>query len=125
MLPTLPPHPTRTHITQPTQQKHSQHCRAPPLRATIFSTAANAHLTPTMHTAVHMRAQGNALRSCPLNVSQGVLSRSPTRSRGPPRRLSTSDTGRCSVSSRRLDDCSGWFSSSDQQVEVHPVDGGT
>ena len=78
--------------------------------------------TPTMHTTVHMRAQCNALRSCPPNPSQGVLSCSPTPSRGPPRRSSTSDTGECSVSSRRLGDCSRWFSSSDQQDELSPAD---
>ena len=78
--------------------------------------------TPTMHPIVHMRAQCNALRSCPPNPSQGVLSCSPTPSRGPPRRSSTSDTGGCSVSSRRLGDCSRWFSSSDQQDELSPAD---
>ena len=30
VLLTLPPHPTRTHTTQPTQQKHTKHCRASP-----------------------------------------------------------------------------------------------
>ena len=75
-----------------------------------------------MHTTVHMRAQCNTLRSCPPNPSQGVLSCSPTPSRGPPRRSSTSDTGGCSVSSRRLGDCSRWFSSSDQQDELSPAD---
>ena len=78
--------------------------------------------TPTMHPIVHMRAQCNALRSCPPNPSQGVLSCSPTPSRGPPRRSSTSDTGGCSVSSRRLGDCSRWFSRSDQQDELSPAD---
>ena len=119
VLLTLPPHPTRTHTTQPPQQKHTKHCRASPPSSQQLQMHAR---TPTMHTTVHMRAQCNALRSCPPNPSQGALSCSPTPSRGPPRRSSTSDTGRCSVSSRRLGDCSGWFSSSDQQDELSPAD---
>ena len=118
VLLTLPPHPTRTHTTQPPQQKHTKHCRASPPSSQQLQMHAR---TPTMHTTVHMRAQCNALRSCPPNPSQGALSCSPTPSRGPPRRSSTSDTGRCSVSSRRLGDCSGWFSSSDQQDELSPA----
>jgi hypothetical protein len=39
---------------------------------------------PTMHTAVHMCEQFNAQHSSPPNASQGVLSRSPAPSRGPP-----------------------------------------
>ena len=75
-----------------------------------------------MHAAVHMRTHSNALHSCPPNASQRALSRSPTPSRGPPRRSPTNDTGRCSVSSQPLDDCSGWFSSSNQQGELSPAD---
>ena len=93
--------------------------------ATIVSTAATARPTPTMHPAVHMRAQSNALRSCPPNASQDTLSRTPAPSRGPPKCSSTSDTGRCSVSSRRLDDCSGWFSSFDPRIDFAPAHGET
>ena len=75
-----------------------------------------------MHAAVHMRTHSNALHSCPPNASQRALSRSPTPSRGPPRRSPNNDTGRCSVSSQPLDDCSGWFSSSNKQGELSPAD---
>ena len=109
VLLTLLPHLTRTHTTQPTQQKHTEHCKVTPQSSQRLQMHAQ---TPTMHSAVHMRAHSNALRPCPPNPSQGALSRSPIPSRGPPRRSTTSDTGRSSVSSRRLGDCSGWFSSS-------------
>ena len=119
VLLTLLPHLTRTHTTQPTQQKHTEHCKVTPQSSQRLQMHAQ---TPTMHSAVHMRAHSNALRPCPPNPSQGALSRSPIPSRGPPRRSTTSDTGRSSVSSRRLGDCSGWFSSSDQQEELSPAD---
>ena len=57
-----------------------------------------------------MRAQSKAPRPFSLNASQGTLSRSPTPSRGPPRRSSKSDTTRISVTTRRLENCSRWFS---------------
>ena len=103
------------------RRNRSIQCTAEPL-ATIVSAAAHARPTPTMHAAVHMRTHSNALHSFPPNASQRALSRSPTPSRGPPRRSPTNDTGRCSVSSQPLDDCSGWFSSSDQQGELSPAD---
>ena len=70
VLLTLPPHPTRTHTTQPPQQKHTKHCRASPPSSQQLQMHAR---TPTMHTTVHMRAQCNALRSCPPNPPQGAL----------------------------------------------------
>ena len=67
------------------------------------------------------RKQSKALRPFSLNASQGTLSRSPTPSRGPPRRSSKSDTTRISVTTRRLENCSGWFSSVDPRIYFDPA----
>ena len=46
VLLTLPPHPTRTHTTQPTQQKHTMHCRAsPPLSQRLHMHARHQRCT--------------------------------------------------------------------------------
>ena len=46
VLLTLSPHPTRTHTTQPTQQKHTRHCRAsPPLSQRLHMHARHQRCT--------------------------------------------------------------------------------